>query len=77
MALSAAQHLTWGDLEDLEIGTWSPTLAIHLETCSQCRRTAERDRQVLEALGQLAPLAPSAGFADRLMVRLRRDARWG
>lgn len=77
MALSAEQHLTWDDLENLEIGAQSPTLTIHLGTCSGCRRTAERDRQVLEALARLAPLAPSAGFANRLMMRLRRDARWG
>lgn len=77
MALSAAQHLTWDDLEDLEIEAQSPTLAVHLETCSQCRRTAERDRQVLKALSEVAPFAPSAGFADRLMLRLLRDAQWG
>lgn len=76
MALSAAQHLTWDDLEALEIGARSPTLAVHLETCSQCRRTAARDRQVIEALHALGPLTPSAEFVDRLMVRLRRDARW-
>ena len=72
MAPLANAHLTPDDLDDLLIGAEAPTLAIHCETCSQCRRTAARDQQVVEALGALPALAPADGFADRLMLRLRR-----
>ena len=42
----------------------------HLETCEQCRITAEETREVVAQLSRLPKVAPTASFADRVMARV-------
>ena len=46
-------------------------ISMHLADCSRCRVEAERERKVILELVQLPKFAPSAGFADRVMARVK------
>lgn len=63
-----APHLSWDDLDDLLMGTERDSVHVHLETCAGCRRLASLDLEVVVQLQRLPMLAPSAGFADRVMA---------
>jgi hypothetical protein len=62
------QHLTWDDLDDLLMGTERQPVHVHLETCPGCRKLAAADLAVVVQLQRLPELAPSTGFADRVMA---------
>ena len=64
-------HLTTDELELWAQGLLSAARAFHLADCSLCREIAERERKVILALVQLPGFAPSAGFADRVMAKVR------
>lgn len=64
-------HLTTDELELWAQGLLGAAQAFHLTDCSLCRELAERERKVILALVQLAPFAPSAGFADRVMSKVK------
>jgi hypothetical protein len=70
-----AQHLTYDDLDAFHSGALAHELQLHLETCAMCQELVAADRDVVTALGALPALAPSAGFADRVMARVRVPAR--
>jgi hypothetical protein len=42
----------------------------HLETCEQCRATAEEVREIVAQLARLPRAVPSPAFADRVMARV-------
>ena len=46
-------------------------MRLHLETCDECRALIEADRALLAELATLPAFAPRAGFADRVMARVR------
>lgn len=48
----------------------------HLEDCGSCRRELRSLRSLDEALAGLPPLAPSAGFTDAVMQRVRLPVPW-
>jgi hypothetical protein len=61
-------HLSWDDLDDLLMGTERGSVHVHLETCAACRKLASLDLEVVVQLQRLPVMAPSAGFADRVMA---------
>ena len=64
-------HLTTDELELWSLGLLGAQRAFHLSDCSLCRDIAERERKVILALVQLPAFAPSAGFADRVMAKVK------
>jgi anti-sigma factor RsiW len=68
MTASHPQHLSWDDLDDLLMGTERQSVHVHLETCAECRKLAATDLQVVVQLQRLPLLAPTEGFADRVMA---------
>lgn len=64
-------HLTTDELELWALGLLGAARAIHLAECSLCRDIADRERKVILELVQLPRFAPSAGFADRVMSRVK------
>ncbi|MEJ2482766.1 MAG: hypothetical protein P8049_06530 [Gemmatimonadota bacterium] len=46
----------------------------HLTSCTRCRREIAEIGSLQVRLAALTPLAPSAGFADRVMARIRLPA---
>lgn len=47
------------------------TVASHVEACASCAAEVDGFRQLFAALAGLPRLAPSAGFADRVMANVR------
>ena len=64
-------HLTTDEIELWAQGLLPAPRAIHLAECSLCRVEADRERKVMLELVQLPKFAPSAGFADRVMARVK------
>jgi hypothetical protein len=64
-------HLTTDEIELWAQGLLGAARAFHLADCSLCRELAERERKIIVELVQLARFAPSAGFADRVMARVK------
>ena len=64
-------HLTTDEIELWAQGILGAARALHLADCSLCRETADRERKVILALVQLPGFAPSAGFADRVMAKVK------
>ena len=65
------QHLTPDEIELWAMGLLGATRAIHLAQCADCLAAAERERKFFRELAQLARLAPSADFADKVMAKVR------
>jgi hypothetical protein len=65
------KHLTTDEIELWALGILGAERAIHLADCSLCRDIAERERKVILALVQLPGFVPSAGFADRVMAKVK------
>ena len=65
------RHLTPDEVEQWATGLLSTTRAIHLAQCADCLAAAERERKFFRELAQLARLAPSADFADKVMAKVR------
>jgi hypothetical protein len=64
-------HLTTDELELWAQGLLGAARTFHLADCSLCGAEAERERKVLLELVQLPAFAPAAGFADRVMARVK------
>ncbi|MGH7671966.1 MAG: hypothetical protein ACREMC_03635 [Gemmatimonadales bacterium] len=64
-------HLTTDEIEFWAQGLLGAARAFHVADCSLCRDLAERERRIIVALVQLEPFAPSAGFADRVMAKVK------
>ena len=64
-------HLTTDEIELWAQGLLPAARALHLSDCSLCRVESERERKVILELVQLPHFAPSAGFADRVMAKVR------
>jgi len=66
-----SMHLTTDEIELWAQGLLPAAQVMHLADCSLCRTEAERERKVILELVQLPKFAPSAGFADRVMAKVR------
>ena len=66
-----SMHLTTDEIELWAQGLLPAARAMHLADCSLCRTEAERERKVILELVQLPKFAPNAGFADRVMAKVR------
>jgi len=64
-------HLTTDEIELWSLGLLGAQRAIHLADCSLCRDIADRERKVILELVQLPKFAPSAGFVDRVMAKVK------
>lgn len=74
----AKAHLSGRRLQDLADGVLSPRLATraraHLAACGRCEIRFAGWRRLMATLETLPPLAPPAGFAERVMERWRAVA---
>jgi hypothetical protein len=68
---NSQMHLTTDELELWAQGLLGAQRAFHLSDCSLCRELADRERKVILELVQLPAFAPSAGFADRVMSKVK------
>ena len=66
-----SMHLTTDEIELWAQGLLPAARTMHLADCSLCRVEAERERKVILELVQLPKFAPTAGFADRVMARVK------
>ena len=66
-----SMHLTTDEIELWAQGLLPAARVMHLADCSLCRVEAERERKVILELVQLPKFAPSAGFADRVMAKVK------
>ena len=64
-------HLTTDEIELWAQGLLPAAPAMHLADCSLCRELGDRERKIILALVQLPSFAPAAGFADRVMARVK------
>ena len=69
--MARVTHLTTDEIELWAQGLLGAAQALHLAECSLCLAEAERERRLLLGLAQLPRFTPSAGFADRVMARVR------
>ncbi len=67
-------HLTADDLDAFHSASLLPEASRHLSECAECRALVERDRALVSMLESLPDLAPSAGFAERVMARVAAPA---
>lgn len=66
-----SMHLATDEIELWAQGLLPAARAMHLADCSLCRVEAERERKIILELVQLPKFAPSEGFADRVMAKVR------
>jgi len=71
MSESLLLHLNPDETELWALGLLPAAGALHLAQCAACRAAAERERKLFRDLIQLERFAPSAGFVDRVMERVR------
>jgi hypothetical protein len=71
MSESLQQHLKLDEIELWALGLLPAARALHLTDCAECLMVAERERKLYRELAQLERFAPSAGFADRVLARVR------
>ena len=64
-------HLTPDDIDRWLEGTLPSPRVSHLETCQSCLELARAEREMAELIGALPLMAPSAGFADRVMLSVK------
>ena len=67
----SAMHLTTDEIELWAQGILGAARALHLADCSLCRELGDRERKIILALVQLPSFAPAAGFADRVMAKVK------
>lgn len=60
-------HLSPDELDRWLDGTLPAAQAAHLEACQRCLELARAEREIAEQVAALPLMAPSAGFADRVM----------
>jgi anti-sigma factor RsiW len=72
---SGVRHLTSGGLQDYLDGLLAPTVTArvesHLVACSSCRQELDAWTGLVARIESLPPLAPMAGFSDRVMVQVQ------
>jgi hypothetical protein len=71
MSNPSTPHLTTDEIELWAEGLLDAARAIHLAECSLCLAEAEQERKLVLELARLPRFAPSAGFADRVMARVK------
>ncbi len=65
------QHLTTDEIELWAQGLLGAARAMHLADCTLCREEAGRERKIILELVQLPGFVPTAGFADRVMAKVK------
>lgn len=63
-------------LVDGEAGFGVAPLRAHVEQCASCRAEVEEAREIAAMLDQVPHLAPSIGFADRVMAEVPVFVPW-
>src|SRR3712207_2115565 len=63
-------HLSPDDVELWLSGTLDAERTRHLDLCPECFDRAQAEREIVEQLAALPPMAPTADFADRVMARV-------
>lgn len=66
-----APHLTPDEIVLWAEGLLPAARALHLSDCPDCLATAERERVFFLQLARLEQLAPSPGFAERVMGQVK------
>ena len=66
-----SMHFTTDEIELWAQGLLPAARAMHLADCSLCRVEADRERKVILELVQLPRFASTAGFADRVMAKVK------
>ena len=61
-------HLSPDDVDRWLDGTLAPLQASHLDACQECLELLRAEREMAEQVALLPLMAPSAGFADRVML---------
>jgi anti-sigma factor RsiW len=64
-------HLSPDELDRWLDGTLPAAQTAHLEACQHCLELARAEREIAEQVAALPLMAPSAGFADRVMQSVR------
>ena len=70
--MESPQHLVNEELDLWLDGRLPTSRTSHLETCEECRTTAEEIREVTLQVSLLPRVAPPALFAERVMARITR-----
>jgi hypothetical protein len=73
------RHLRTDEIDlllDGEEGFGVAPLKAHVRCCVQCRMDLERSREIVVLLDGLADFAPSAGFADKVMLQVQVFEPW-
>lgn len=71
MSESLHQHLNPDEIELWALGLLPAARALHLAQCAACLAGAEQERKLFRDLVQVERFAPSAGFAERVMERVK------
>lgn len=71
------EHLTTDELDLWAQGLLPAVRTMHLTECTLCLAEAQRERTLALTLNRLPRLAPTAGFADRVMQQVRIPTRSG
>ena len=71
---ASAPHLSADEIELWAEGLLPGARVMHLADCRDCLTVAEAERALLIALAQVPRLAPSQGFTDRVLARIRIPA---
>lgn len=64
-------HLSADDIDAWLARALAPAALEHLERCAECRERVRAEAVLVTRLQQLTRLAPSPGFADRVMAQVR------
>ena len=64
-------HLKPDDLDAWLGGALAPAAQAHIAGCPACQERADTEREIVLMLGALPLLSPAAGFAERVMARVR------
>ena len=73
------RHLLPEEIDQLldgEVGFETAPLKAHVRSCDRCRGELESARVLVRELGHLPHLAPSPGFADRVMAHVQLFVPW-
>jgi hypothetical protein len=71
MTFRPTDHLSPDAIDAFLAGTLDDAGRAHLADCALCREIARLERSVVDQLAALPELAPSPGFPDRVMARVR------
>lgn len=71
MTPAPGPHLSPDDVELWLSGTLDAARTRHLDLCPECFDRAQAEREIVEQLTALPLMAPSPGFADRVMSQVR------